>query len=526
MSCMGNGARPRVPAPTVYTLIPSVAAASAAVSGVIRPAFCWPSVRRTTNLLFAVDARSRFTAVARPEPIAVPSSIIPTLARSRFCRSQPWSSVSGHCVYGRAPNSTRPIRSSARAATNSLTTALTASSRLARPEPSVKSSDSMLPETSTASSTSTPSRWTLVAAVPACGRARATARRTSATSRSTARTIRRRAAPAGATARSPASVGKRSAAVRAEPRRHGHTRGRSAASASSHGLPSRTLDLRRRGRGLVDEPARSGPGAFTVGDGGQVARELDQVRLGHELAEKPAVRGHEPAVTRRGEQELFGGHLGRPQLEAILEVAAHDVRERRVVLLEGAVLDQTAAAQPLELGGRDLVRRAPRRRRSGALRPIERVVEDEGHEHRGEEPAAQEPVRPPVDRDRLGRLDVADVGGVGLLLEEALDGDAELVAGRVPLLRAGGTVLDGRGLEEVMPGLPADELVPPREDGLGVAPGGGIDPEVDDVAVADPVDGLRDEHLGVLRGDHLDRVAEARADGDGARLGARTDSDR
>src|SRR5256885_992615 len=148
--------------------MPSVPAASAAVSGGIGPAFCWPSVRRTTNLLFAVDARSRFTAVARPEPIAVPSSIIPTLARSRFCRSQPWSSVSGHCVYGRAANSTSPTRSSGRAVTNSLTTALTASSRLARPEASVKSSDSMLPETSTASTTSTPSRCTLVAAMPGC----------------------------------------------------------------------------------------------------------------------------------------------------------------------------------------------------------------------------------------------------------------------------------------------------------------------------------------------------------------------
>src|SRR5881628_2461482 len=322
--------------------MPRAAAASAAVSGVIRPAFCWPSVRSTTNLLFAVDARSRFTAVASPEPIAVP-----TLARSRFWRSQPWSSVSGHCVYGRAANSTRPIRSSGRAATNSFTTALTASSRLARLEPSVKSSDSMLPETSTASTTSTPSRCTLAAAVPACGRARATTRRTSATRRMTARTIRRRAAPAGATARSPASVGKRSAAVRAEPRRHGHTRGRSAASASSHGLPSRTLDLRRRGRGLVDEPARSGPGVFTVGDGGQVARELDQVRLGQELAQEPAVCGHEPGVARGGEQELLGRHLGRAQPEAALEVAAYDVRQRRVVVLESALLDEAPGAQPL-----------------------------------------------------------------------------------------------------------------------------------------------------------------------------------
>jgi len=47
------------------------------------------SVRSTTNLLRAVDGRRRFTAVASAEPIAVPSSIIPTFARSRFWSSQP-----------------------------------------------------------------------------------------------------------------------------------------------------------------------------------------------------------------------------------------------------------------------------------------------------------------------------------------------------------------------------------------------------------------------------------------------------
>ena len=77
-----------------------------------------------------------------------------------------------------------------------------------------------------------------------------------------------------------------------------------------------------------------------------------------------------------------------------------------------------------------------------------------------------------------------------------------------------------------MPGLPADEPIPPREDGLAVALGGRLDPEVDDVAVTDLVGGLGDEHLGVLGGDDLDGVAEARADGDGARLGARVHGDR
>jgi chromosome segregation protein len=62
------------------------------------------------------DARSRLVAAASAEPTAVPSSIMPTFARSRVWSSQPWSSVSGACVYGRAAKRTSPIRSSGRAA--------------------------------------------------------------------------------------------------------------------------------------------------------------------------------------------------------------------------------------------------------------------------------------------------------------------------------------------------------------------------------------------------------------------------
>jgi len=47
--------------------MPSVAAASAAVCGVIRPAFCWPSVSRTTNLLLAVDAVSVSAAASEQD---------------------------------------------------------------------------------------------------------------------------------------------------------------------------------------------------------------------------------------------------------------------------------------------------------------------------------------------------------------------------------------------------------------------------------------------------------------------------
>jgi hypothetical protein len=53
------------------------------------PALLCPSVSSTTNLLGAVDARSRLVADASAEPTAVPSSIMPTFARSRFCSSQP-----------------------------------------------------------------------------------------------------------------------------------------------------------------------------------------------------------------------------------------------------------------------------------------------------------------------------------------------------------------------------------------------------------------------------------------------------
>ena len=53
------------------------------LAGETLPALFWPSVRSTTNLLFAFEGRRRFTAVASAEPTAVPSSIIPTSAPQR-----------------------------------------------------------------------------------------------------------------------------------------------------------------------------------------------------------------------------------------------------------------------------------------------------------------------------------------------------------------------------------------------------------------------------------------------------------
>ena len=73
----------------VYTLTPSALTASAAVAGEIFPALFCPSVSKMITLLLALERSSRPAAVASAEPIAVPSSIMPILARARFCRSQP-----------------------------------------------------------------------------------------------------------------------------------------------------------------------------------------------------------------------------------------------------------------------------------------------------------------------------------------------------------------------------------------------------------------------------------------------------
>src|SRR5262249_47521486 len=72
--------------------------AEPAVSGVMLRALFGRAVSRPMNLLGGGAARSRLAAAASAEPMAVPSSIIPTLARARFWSSQPWSSVSGAWV--------------------------------------------------------------------------------------------------------------------------------------------------------------------------------------------------------------------------------------------------------------------------------------------------------------------------------------------------------------------------------------------------------------------------------------------
>ena len=45
-------------------------------AGSVMPTLAWPSVSSTTNLLFAVEGRRRFTAVASAEPTAVPEDLV------------------------------------------------------------------------------------------------------------------------------------------------------------------------------------------------------------------------------------------------------------------------------------------------------------------------------------------------------------------------------------------------------------------------------------------------------------------
>ena len=254
--------------------------------------------------------------------------------------------------------------------------------------------------------------------------------------------------------------------------------------------------------------------------------ELDEVGLGEELAEEPAVRSLEPALAGGREQELLGRHLGRPQPESLLEVNADDVGERGIVLLEGADGDEVPSPEVGQRVGRDLVWRPRRRRRARAPGAVQQPVENCDDREQERDPAPQEVVGTPVDGHRLRGLDVADVGRVRRLREQALDRHGDLLRWRLRLLLARHPVLDGRRLEDAIARAVADQAIPAREDRLPLAPGRRLDPEVDDVEVAEPLRRLLDEHLRVGRGDHLDDVAEARPDRHPVRLGVRTDLDR
>ena len=74
-----------VPTPMVYTLMPYAAAVAAAVRGSMRPLLFSPSVRSRTTFDWSGARRSRFTAMASPLPMAVPSSRLPILRSITAC---------------------------------------------------------------------------------------------------------------------------------------------------------------------------------------------------------------------------------------------------------------------------------------------------------------------------------------------------------------------------------------------------------------------------------------------------------
>ena len=69
---------------------------SQGISGAIWPLLFTPSVSRITTLLFALLSLRRFTAVASPLPMAVPSSIMPLRTPPSRFSSDRLSVVSGH----------------------------------------------------------------------------------------------------------------------------------------------------------------------------------------------------------------------------------------------------------------------------------------------------------------------------------------------------------------------------------------------------------------------------------------------
>ena len=158
------------PTRTMYTLTPSACARSAAVSGSIAPRLFSPSVSSTTTLLGVRLSRRRWTAVASPMPIAVPSSASPKSSPLDELTSVSWSSVSGHCVNAVPAKPTMPIRSCGRPRTNSRAVARATSRRVPPP----MSLAFMLREMSIASTMSTPRESTSLCWMPCCGRAAAT----------------------------------------------------------------------------------------------------------------------------------------------------------------------------------------------------------------------------------------------------------------------------------------------------------------------------------------------------------------
>ena len=152
----------------VYTLMPNFSAISAAVSGGTIPLLFTPSVSKIITLDIASESFNRFTAVANPIPIAVPSSTIPLLTSWNKLISTLWSVVSGHWVKLSPAKITKPTRSFIRLLMKSIATFLEASNRSG-----FKSCASILPEISIAKTISIPFVVLSSQLVEDCGRAKA-----------------------------------------------------------------------------------------------------------------------------------------------------------------------------------------------------------------------------------------------------------------------------------------------------------------------------------------------------------------
>ena len=104
--------------------MPKLLAISAAVIGEMSPVLLLPSVRRMTTLLLDLESFSRLTALARPIPTAVPSSMSPRAVMSVrvSCNRRnrlAWSVVIGHWVKASPAKMVRPMLSLGRPEINS-----------------------------------------------------------------------------------------------------------------------------------------------------------------------------------------------------------------------------------------------------------------------------------------------------------------------------------------------------------------------------------------------------------------------
>src|SRR6266508_2523001 len=347
-------------------------ARSVAVAGSISPALLAPSVTRTITLLRACERRRRVREVARPEPIAVPSGSISSRTSSSWRSSTAPSVVGGDLVRLFPAKATRPMRSWGRRFTNSATTSLATARRFL----GWKSSAAMDPETSRATTMSTPRVVASSFNVPCWGRARASdpaMRPRAATAggawrRGTRRPAGcplRRAAPGNTTAR-PWRSRRKTATSTSGPSRAAQSqtgswkrkpaqsvidpppsphRGEERACTSSSAPSCRLSPF--RGRGLetrlqdTHETAQSGQVPLGLGLPPGPPRELDLVRGPGQVAQG---RNQVDRLRARAEvgQHLRGRHLQDRRLEPPLEVALRDHGQLDV---EGPVLAPGEAAR-------------------------------------------------------------------------------------------------------------------------------------------------------------------------------------